>query len=80
MQVYRFLNCNGVCYRCNISIECPLGDDEKECAVCEATEFQCHNERCIPYEWVCDDVNDCGDESDEAESVCRIMVTTEGKH
>lgn len=27
--------------------------------------FQCNNRRCIPYWWKCDQINDCGDNSDE---------------
>lgn len=27
--------------------------------------FQCNNHRCIPFWWKCDEVDDCGDQSDE---------------
>lgn len=27
--------------------------------------YQCNNRRCIPYWWKCDQINDCGDNSDE---------------
>ena len=33
---------------------------------CTDIEFTCPNEQCIPIRWVCDDDNDCGDFSDEA--------------
>lgn len=33
--------------------------------VCYDWMFKCANGRCIPYWWKCDDVNDCGDFSDE---------------
>ena len=61
-------------------MECPLGDDEKNCKMCEQTEFQCHNERCIPLDWKCDQINDCGDDSDEDESICHNAYTTSGKY
>jgi hypothetical protein len=61
-------------------MECPLGDDEKDCKKCEQTEFQCHNEKCIPKDWVCDQMNDCGDNSDEDESNCHNVHTTNGKY
>jgi hypothetical protein len=61
-------------------MECPLGDDEKDCKKCEQNEFQCHNEKCIPKGWVCDQMNDCGDNSDEDESNCHNAYTTNGKY
>lgn len=27
--------------------------------------FKCGNNRCVPYWWKCDTINDCGDDSDE---------------
>lgn len=32
---------------------------------CEAGQFQCNNGRCIPTLWICDDDDDCSDNSDE---------------
>lgn len=32
---------------------------------CNAWMFQCANKKCVPYWWMCDGVNDCGDNSDE---------------
>lgn len=32
---------------------------------CHDWMFKCQNERCIPFWWKCDDVDDCGDGSDE---------------
>lgn len=35
---------------------------------CNATyQFTCKNKFCKPLFWVCDNVNDCGDNSDELE-------------
>jgi hypothetical protein len=57
-----------------------MGDDEKDCKRCEQTEFQCRNEKCILKDWVCDQMNDCGDNSDEDESNCHNVHTTNGKY
>lgn len=32
---------------------------------CHDWMFKCSNNKCIPYWWKCDSVNDCGDNSDE---------------
>uniref|UniRef100_A0A336L6F8 Sortilin-related receptor n=1 Tax=Culicoides sonorensis TaxID=179676 RepID=A0A336L6F8_CULSO len=32
---------------------------------CHDWMFKCSNQKCIPYWWKCDTVNDCGDNSDE---------------
>jgi hypothetical protein len=69
-----------VCFRCNDSVECPLGDDEEDCDICEADQFKCPNGKCILVEWVCDGVNDCGDDSDEDTSICHNQQATEGKY
>ena len=36
-----------------------------------ALEFQCNNSKCIPKSDVCDQYNDCGDNSDEKEDYCK---------
>jgi len=33
---------------------------------CGPDQFTCDNRHCIPYGWLCDTDNDCGDMSDEA--------------
>ena len=32
---------------------------------CDDDEFTCNNGHCVRESWVCDDINDCGDYSDE---------------
>lgn len=51
--------------RCNGEQDCPKNDDEHHCTVCEPDEFACDNAKCIDRSWVCDRVDDCGDNSDE---------------
>ncbi|XP_063970621.1 low-density lipoprotein receptor-related protein 3-like [Lytechinus pictus] len=34
------------------------------------SDFLCQNHRCIPREWVCNQMNECGDYSDEAVDIC----------
>ncbi|MED6276189.1 Low-density lipoprotein receptor- protein 2 [Characodon lateralis] len=37
---------------------------------CQAGQFTCMNGRCIRAQWICDNDNNCGDNSDELERVC----------
>ncbi|CAL4147046.1 unnamed protein product, partial [Meganyctiphanes norvegica] len=43
--------------------------DEIDCGnvTCESDHFQCTNGGCIPTHLMCDQENDCGDNSDESE-------------
>uniref|UniRef100_A0A4W3HU78 Low-density lipoprotein receptor-related protein 2 n=1 Tax=Callorhinchus milii TaxID=7868 RepID=A0A4W3HU78_CALMI len=52
-----------------------LANNNKDCvpasaATCGLDYFTCLNGNCIPDRWKCDNDNDCGDRSDEAERVC----------
>lgn len=52
-----------------------LANDDKHCIVdtgtrCSQSQFTCLNGRCISPDWKCDNDNDCGDGSDELETVC----------
>ncbi|XP_069081387.1 low-density lipoprotein receptor-related protein 2 [Pleurodeles waltl] len=61
--------------------QCPAGgswylaNNNKHCIVdngtrCDSGMFTCLNGRCTQERWKCDNDNDCGDNSDELESVC----------
>ncbi|XP_055841442.1 sortilin-related receptor-like [Episyrphus balteatus] len=65
---------------CDKDKDCDTGEDELNCTKIEETilrsnnfpsilchdwMFQCSNTKCIPMWWKCDNVNDCGDNSDE---------------
>lgn len=55
---------------CNGTSECPHHEDEQGCSNCHVDEFECDNKKCIPRHWVCNHVNDCGDNTDEDTSMC----------
>ena len=33
--------------------------------MCSMDQFRCENKKCIPVAWACDQIDDCGDDSDE---------------
>ena len=43
----------------------------ESCCSCEKNQFLCNNKKCIPESWKCNGNNDCGDSSDELDSLCR---------
>ncbi|XP_076641099.1 vitellogenin receptor-like [Halictus rubicundus] len=51
--------------KCNGVSECPKHDDEHNCVRCQKGQFACYNQNCIDESWVCDQMDDCGDGSDE---------------
>lgn len=38
---------------------------------CSVGQFHCANGRCIPLTWVCDNADDCHDNTDESSSLCK---------
>ncbi|XP_065166985.1 vitellogenin receptor Yl-like [Atheta coriaria] len=56
--------------KCNGTSECPHHEDEAGCSDCHVDEFECSNKKCVPRMWICDNHDDCGDNSDE--SICNM--------
>lgn len=67
-------------WKCDGDRDCENGADEANCPTiptylpsqptvpvltCHDWMFKCANERCVPYWWKCDKIDDCGDGSDE---------------
>ncbi|XP_025830641.1 very low-density lipoprotein receptor-like [Agrilus planipennis] len=52
-----------------------FGFTKKETSACSIRQFQCHNKRCVPLSWTCDEDNDCGDNSDEDPIECSKSLT-----
>lgn len=53
---------------CDGMTHCPDGSDEWDCSWrfgCLSSDWKCRNNICIPQELLCNDANDCGDDSDE---------------
>ncbi|BET02800.1 low-density lipoprotein receptor [Nesidiocoris tenuis] len=68
--------------RCNGYKDCPGGEDEANCKeMCrEAERFPCSNGHCIPVVWVCDGSDDCGDNSDEKQTMCAERTCAPNEH
>ncbi|XP_064651569.1 sortilin-related receptor-like isoform X2 [Lineus longissimus] len=60
----------------NERCQCPVGSKfhtDGQCydegagnfTTCDASQYRCQNDRCVPSTWKCDHDNDCGDNSDE---------------
>ena len=43
----------------------------KGCCFCAKNQFLCDNKKCVPENWKCNGVNDCGDNSDEIDVICK---------
>ncbi|KAJ8934130.1 hypothetical protein NQ314_013589 [Rhamnusium bicolor] len=56
--------------KCNGASECPHHEDEKDCSNCNVDQFNCDNKKCIPVEFLCDGMDDCGDNTDEKPELC----------
>lgn len=67
-------------HRCNGIVDCPSGNDEKNCPTqaCSSSQFKCEtNDVCIPKVWTCDGDADCHDNSDEENCHERKCFETE---
>lgn len=63
---------------CDGHANCPNGEDEAsdKCPTCHDTgDFKCATtSRCVPLSLRCNQVNDCGDGSDENAAMCAQIV------
>lgn len=57
--------CLKITAKCNGTAECPGGEDETNCTICNIREFQCNDGSCILKVFRCDNEADCPDRSDE---------------
>eukprot|EP00057_Strongylocentrotus_purpuratus_P023992 XP_011678466.1 PREDICTED: low-density lipoprotein receptor-related protein 2-like [Strongylocentrotus purpuratus] len=70
---------NGACipaqWQCNYFTNCPEGEDESSCGLCEDDQFTCGDGACIPTYYVCDGYDDCFTSDDEMD--CGTVENTE---
>ena len=45
--------------------------DFQGCCNCDKNQFLCKNKKCVPQEWTCNGIDDCGDRSDELADLCK---------
>lgn len=81
-------NCDTLCllspdppfFKCDCPNKFYLHSDNRTCiANCSSAEFECTNTRkCVPFYWICDTQDDCGDNSDEP-ATCRDFKCDPGQ-
>ncbi|XP_058457818.1 uncharacterized protein LOC131434755 isoform X2 [Malaya genurostris] len=59
-------------------VEIPLAAAQKQRPLCAVSEHTCNNGRCVPLNKYCNNVNDCGDGSDEPRFCTRCNRTYYG--
>jgi hypothetical protein len=77
--------CISSIFQCDGRSDCSFGEDEYSIICgsttvsvpistirpnCANSTFRCPNGRCIPFSWLCDGDNDCGNREDELDATC----------
>ena len=66
-----------IIYKCTVQIDKVSFDlikDLNGCCMCSDNQFLCQNKKCIPDQWKCNGVDDCGDQSDESSENCKGKI------
>ena len=42
---------------------------------CRPDQFKCNNGKCVMKSLICDNIDDCGDNSDEEDDLCRDVTS-----